>query len=109
MRTIPVDTSPFQTVMAAGVPAPRIKDRETGELRTDSEGRTVYQVPVLVIPVGSDGEVIRVSVPGEPAGVSAGVHLSLRDLVAVPWNVEGRDGRPRSGVAFRASAVEAVS
>jgi len=108
LRGIPVNTDRFETAMATAPPSPRIKDRDTGELRVDPEGRTLYQVPVLVVPPGSDGEVIRVSVPGEPTGVTAGVPVRLRDLVAVPWEME-RNGHLRWGIAFRASAVEVAA
>ncbi len=44
------------------------------------------------------------SVPGEPNGVQLGVPVQVRDLVATPWENDGRHG-----VAFRATEIKPLS
>jgi hypothetical protein len=47
---------------------------------------------------------VTVSVPGEPVGVQNGIPVQVRDLVATPWENEGRHG-----VAYRASEIKPLS
>ncbi|SFD78428.1 hypothetical protein SAMN05421773_13030 [Streptomyces aidingensis] len=70
-------------------------DRETG--------KTVYQVGLCLM-AGTSADVVTVSVPGEPSGVNIGVPVQVRDLVATPWENEGRHG-----VAFRASEIRPLT
>jgi len=97
---LPIETSKLTGMICAVDPVPRVANRETGQVRVDREtGLTLYQVGVCLM-AGTQAEVINISVPGEPKGVTSGVPVQLRDLVAVPWEQEGRHG-----IAFRASAI----
>jgi hypothetical protein len=105
--TIPVDIA-GTVFMAAGTPVPKLADRETGELKTDREGRTLYEVSVLKRdPSATRAELIAVTVAGEPAGVDMGVPLHITGLVAYVWGMNDRDGNLRYGVSFRAESVTA--
>lgn len=53
---------------------------------------------------GSSADVVNVSVAGEPAGVQLGMPVAVRDLVATPWENDGRHG-----VAFRAAEIRPLS
>ena len=103
MKFIPVKDSALEFT-AAGAPTPRVKDRDTGELRTDSEGRTLYQITVLAGRVGGDGELIKVTVAGKPEGIRRGTPLTVTGLEAIPW-AQLRNGVLYSGVAYRAETV----
>jgi hypothetical protein len=69
-------------------------DRDTGELLFTTE---------LVAMDNSGAEVIKVTTGGAPR-VSKRHAVSVRGLVATPWNMDGR-----GGVAFRADAITPVT
>ncbi|UED85847.1 hypothetical protein [Streptomyces profundus] len=104
MVALPIDTARFTGIFCAVPPAPRVANRETGQLRVDREtGKTVYQVGLCLM-AGTSADVVNVSVPGEPNGVQVGVPVQVRDLVATPWENDGRHG-----VAFRATEIKPLS
>lgn len=104
MVALPIDTAKFTGIICAVPPTPRVANRETGQLRVDREtGKTVYQVGLCLMGATS-ADVVTVSVPGEPTGVQVGVPVRVRDLVATPWENEGRHG-----VAFRAAEIKPLS
>ena len=105
LRTIRVETS-TATILLTEAPAPKVRDRQTGEIAKDTvTGETLMTVGVVYI---DDGEsaLIRVSVPesGIAEGLTLGAPVSLPGLVAKPWeNVF--NGQQRHGIAYRAAAV----
>lgn len=104
MASLPIDTSKFTGIFCAVPPAPRLQNRETGQVRVDREtGQTVYQVGLCLMS-GATAEVVNVNVAGEPRGVQLGVPVQVRDLVATPWENDGRHG-----VAFRAAEIKPLS
>ncbi|MEW9519382.1 SCO3933 family regulatory protein [Streptomyces tubercidicus] len=104
MASLPIDTAKFSGMICAVPPAPRVANRETGQLRVDREtGKTMYQVGVCLM-AGSTADVINVSVAGEPTGIQLGMPVQIRDLVATPWENDGRHG-----VAFRAAEIKPLS
>ncbi|MEV7383775.1 SCO3933 family regulatory protein [Streptomyces lydicus] len=104
MASLPIDTAKFSGMICAVPPAPRVANRETGQLRVDREtGKTVYQVGVCLM-AGSTADVINVSVAGEPTGIQLGMPVQVRDLVATPWENDGRHG-----IAFRAAEIKPLS
>jgi len=68
-------------------------DRETGE---------PLHVIELVAMDETGAEVIKVTTAGEPKGAKRQL-VTVRRLVATPWNIDGR-----GGVAFRADAISPV-
>jgi hypothetical protein len=104
VASIPIDTAKYTAIICAVPPAPRVANRETGQLRVDRDtGKTVYQVGLCLM-AGGSADVVNVSVPGEPAGVQLGIPVQVRDLVATPWENEGRHG-----IAFRASEIRPLT
>ncbi|MFD8428271.1 hypothetical protein ACFV1R_11795 [Streptomyces coelicoflavus] len=102
MASLPIDTAKYTGIICAVPPTPRVANRETGQLRVDREtGKTVYQVGLCLM-AGASADVVNVSVAGEPAGVQLG--MPVRDLVATPWENDGRHG-----VAFRAAEIRPLS
>lgn len=101
---LPIDTAKFTGIICAVAPTPRVANRETGQLRVDRvTGRTVYQVGLCLM-AGTSADVVTVNVPGEPAGVHNGVPVQVKDLVATPWENEGRHG-----VSFRAAEIKPLT
>ena len=104
MVALPIDTAKFTGIICAVPPAPRLANRETGQVRIDREtGKTVYAVGLCLM-AGTSADVVTVSVPGEPTGVAVGVPVQVRDLIATPWENEGRHG-----VAFRAAEIKPLA
>jgi hypothetical protein len=80
---------------------PRI-DFETGHPKIDKgTGMPLYAVQLMAL--DSDGaEVLAVTVAGEPK-VTVSQQVTVINLVALPWNQNGR-----SGIAYRADAISAA-
>ncbi|MEV0935587.1 hypothetical protein ACIBMX_21765 [Streptomyces phaeochromogenes] len=104
MASLPIDTAKFAGIICAVPPAPRVANRETGQLRVDREtGKTMYQVGLCMM-AGTSADVVNVSVAGEPAGVQLGMPVAVRDLIATPWENDGRHG-----IAFRAAEIRPLN
>lgn len=100
MQSIPVDVRRLGALMCVVPPEPRV-NRETGEIRTDREGRRLYVVGVSVRqPESRRADVIEVVVPGEAPAVAEGMRVRIQDLVAVAWEIDGR-----RGTSYRAVAI----
>lgn len=103
MRSIPVDTSRM-VFMAAGSPRPKIKDRQTGEIKFNADGMQLWQIKVLAQVDDNDGEPLLVTFPASHAPVARlGTLLRVEGLTAIPWETNGRHG-----VAFSASGLAPV-
>lgn len=101
MMRLRIDTTGME-FMAAGPPEP-VVDYDTKQPKTDESGAELHALQLVVL--GDEGaDVISVKFPGRPKGVVKGTAVRVTGLVAVPWSMNDR-----SGVAFRATAVEALS
>ncbi|MFI6443543.1 hypothetical protein [Kitasatospora sp. NPDC050543] len=100
MQSIPVDGTRLGTMTCIVAPEARMANRETGEVRKDREGNTVYTVGVAVRQEGRRASVVEISVSGEPVGVVEGVRVSVTGLVAFSWAMGDRHG-----LSFRADAI----
>lgn len=108
MTAFPVDTSAAMTMLAMP-PAPKVKDKRTGEIAVDQEtGASLMNVTVTFIYDGS-AELLTVAVPttGIPEGLAPGAQLALTGLVARSWEME-TNGTKRHGISFRAVAVTSL-
>ncbi len=87
------------------VAAPQpVRDFESGRVKLE-DGVPLFSVRVVVMDPGSgEAEIVNVKVPGEPVGLVPGQPVALRELTAQPWSIGDK-----SGVAFRAIGVEAVT
>lgn len=79
--------------------APAQKNDNDGRQKTDRETGAPLHVTELVAMDQSGAEVIKVTTAGEPR-VAIRQLVTVRRLVATPWNIDGR-----GGVAFRAEAI----
>ncbi|MFD6492926.1 hypothetical protein [Streptomyces sp. NPDC060188] len=100
MQNIPVDVGRLGALMCVVPPEPRV-NQDTGEVRKDRDGNTIYVVGISVRQRDNRrADVIEVAVPNEPRGIEEGIRVHVADLVAVAWEIEGR-----KGTSFRASSV----
>ncbi|HKY49099.1 MAG TPA: hypothetical protein VJQ79_14075 [Acidimicrobiia bacterium] len=98
---LPIDTTGM-TFLAAGTAEP-VLDYDSKTAKIDENGEAIFAVQVVVLANGG-AEVISVKVAGEPKGLAQAAPLRVGGLVASPWSMGDR-----SGVAFRAAKLEAVS
>ncbi|MEV0150362.1 MULTISPECIES: hypothetical protein [unclassified Nonomuraea] len=100
MRTvpIPVDTSKL-TITCVKAPRPRVLNKDTGEIKTDKNGNTVYEVTVSVEDEFGRIELVKIGITGEPP-ISAGDPVNAVGLVGYVWEIAGR-----WGISYRASAL----
>lgn len=101
MRTIPVDTGKLR-FFTGGPPRPLVTD--TGEVRTDREGRPLSQLPVVALSEGGEAETLTVRMPGPLPDLAQLSPVRFDGLVARPWHMGDR-----SGVSFWARAVAPIS
>lgn len=102
VRNIPVDLSAL-TFVCVSAPRPKVVNQETGEVKTDRDGKTVFTVGLSAADAMGRVELVNVSVPGDQ-DVSIGQIVTPVDLVAFPWE-QVIGGQKRWGVAYRASRV----
>ncbi len=98
---LPIDTSGLKFLMV-GAPRP-VKDFETGQAKGDKDGVPLFAVR-LVAMAEDEADIITVKVAGAPKGLVAGAAVRVAELTAQPWSIG-----EKSGVSFRATAVEPVS
>ncbi|GAA4510772.1 hypothetical protein GCM10023191_073890 [Actinoallomurus oryzae] len=103
---IPVDTTAL-TFVCVAPPQPKITNRETGEVKVDSEGRTVFQVGLSVANETGRIDLVQVNVPGDPQ-IQVGQIVTASDLIARPWK-QVIGGQERHGISFAASAIVPAS
>jgi hypothetical protein len=95
---IPVDVSALQFSCAKAA-RPRLVSRETGEVKRDRDGNTMYEVTLLAEDQQGRMELVKVSVTPEPA-ISPGDEVVPVGLVGYLWEQAGR-----WGITYRASAI----
>ncbi|MFJ6902520.1 hypothetical protein [Streptomyces hokutonensis] len=105
MRVIRVETS-SATFLLTEAPAPKVRDRQTGEIAKDTlSGEALMTVGVVFIDEG-ESSLIQVTIPesGVTDGLTVGAPVSLPGLIARPWE-SVFNGQQRHGIAYRAMAV----
>ncbi|KAB1139311.1 hypothetical protein F7R91_40480 [Streptomyces luteolifulvus] len=105
MRVIRIDAS-TATILLTEAPAPKVRDRQTGEIAKDTvSGEALMTVGVVYIDEG-ESSLIQVTIPesGVTDGLAVGAPVSLPGLVARPWQ-SVFNGQQRHGIAYRATAV----
>jgi hypothetical protein len=92
-------------VVAAAEPLKQFeegKPRESWAPRVDGNGEVLWRIELVALGNG-EAEIIRVSVPGDPA-VKQGEMVRVEDMTAQAWEMDGRNG-----MAFRATAIRSAS
>ena len=103
---IPVDTGRL-TFVCVTEPRPRLVSKDTGEIKVDRNGQTVYQVGLSAADASGRVELVNVNVSGEPQ-VKIGQVVEPVGLVGFAWE-QTRNGEVRWGVAYRAEAIAPVN
>lgn len=103
---IPIDTARL-TFVCVTAPRPRLVSQETGEVKTDKSGRTVYTVGLSAASETGRVELVNVNVPGEP-DVAVGQVVNPAGLVGFTWE-QVRNGQLKWGIAYRAESITAAA
>jgi hypothetical protein len=99
---IPVDTTRL-TFVCVSPPRPRVLDQNTGEVKTDKQGQTVYAVGLSAADENGRAELLSVNVSGEPQ-VAVGQIVEPVELVGFAWE-QTRGGELRWGISYRAAQI----
>jgi hypothetical protein len=102
MRNIPVDITKF-TFVCVSPSRPRVANQDTGEVKVDKNGNTVYQVGLSAADESGRVELVNVSISGDP-DVEIGQVVIPVGLVGFPWE-QVRGGVTRWGIAYRAEQI----
>lgn len=103
---IPVDTARL-TFVCVTDPGHRLVSQQTGEVKTDRNGQTVYQVGLSAADASGRVELVNVSVSGEPE-VRVAQLVQVAGLVGFTWE-QTRNGEVRWGIAYRAETITAAA
>ncbi|MFG2021078.1 SCO3933 family regulatory protein [Actinomadura geliboluensis] len=106
MRNIPVDVSAL-TFVCVSPPRPKLVNQETGEVKTDRNGQTVFTVGLSAADASGRVDLLNVAVVGDQS-VTIGEVVTPVGLVAFPWEAV-LGGEKRWGVAYRADRIAPVS
>ncbi len=106
MRNIPVDVSAL-TFVCVSAPRPKLVNQETGEVKIDRNGQTVFTVGLSAADASGRVDLLNVAVVGDQA-VTVGEVVTPVGLVAFPWEAV-LGGVKRWGVAYRADRIAPVS
>lgn len=103
MQVIPVDLARLEGLVCVTDPEIRVNP-ETGEMRPNARGETVYLVGVAGRRAGTRRAwAIEVQTTKEPVGVVEGTKLTLVELDALSWEMDGR-----RGMTYRAAEILAA-
>ncbi|MFI0352510.1 hypothetical protein [Actinomadura sp. 9N407] len=102
MRNIPVDVSVL-TFVCVSPPRPKLVSQDTGEVKVDRAGNTVFTVGLSAADPMGRVELMNVSVSGDQ-DVTIGQIVAPVGLVAFPWE-QTRNGEKRWGIAYRANQI----
>ncbi|MEV5571109.1 hypothetical protein AB0L06_13755 [Spirillospora sp. NPDC052269] len=106
MRNIPVDTTAL-TFVCVSPPRPKLVSQETGEIKVDKEGNTVFTVGLSAADAMGRVELINVSVSHDP-DLTIGQVVQPVGLIGMAWE-QNTGGRQRWGIAYRAKQLTAVT
>ncbi len=99
---IPVDTSKLQYVCVRA-PRPRVLNQDSGEIKTDKHGNTVYETILSVEDTFGRIELVKVGTSGEPP-IAAGQDATPVGMVGYVWEMT-QSGAPRWGISYRAASI----
>src|SRR5262245_26257274 len=103
---IPVDVSRLQFTAVKGA-RPKVVNRDTGEIKLDKNGHTVYEILLTVEDEYDRVELVKVGTSVEPT-VNAGDAVTPSALVGDVCEQTAQTGGLRWGTAYLASSVLAA-
>lgn len=112
MRTIPIPVDVAKLhITCAKAARPRLVNKETGEIKRDRDGNTMYEITLLIEDAHGRMELVKVTTTPEPP-VSPGDEIIPVGMVGYVWEQNGRWGiayRTQSFIPATASATAGVN
>ncbi|WP_035847553.1 SCO3933 family regulatory protein [Kitasatospora azatica] len=108
MATFKIDTS-TAFVFVVVPPAPKLVNKQTGEIAVDREtGARMYTIGLTIADEG-EANLYTVSIPetGLSEGLAVGMPVTVTGLKARDWENEF-NGQKRHGISFRAVAITSI-
>ncbi|MFI6321559.1 hypothetical protein ACIBG8_28755 [Nonomuraea sp. NPDC050556] len=104
MRTIPipVDTARL-TFTCAKAPRPRLVSQESGVIKTDKDGNTIYETVLMAEDTFGRIELVKVNTLTDPA-ISQGQDVIPRGLLGYVWEI-AQNGATRWGISYKAAEI----
>lgn len=105
MPSFKIDVSTAVVFVATAL-APKLVNKQTGEIAMDRETGAPLATVGLLISDEGEGNLYQVTVPntGVPEGLAPGTPVSVIGLKARDWENEF-NGQKRHGISFRAVAI----
>ncbi|MEW1836600.1 hypothetical protein AB0392_01410 [Nonomuraea angiospora] len=108
MRTIPIPVDVHRLrFTCAKAPRPRLANQDTGEIKTDKNGQTIYEVILMAEDEFGRIELVRVNIAGEPA-IAQGQNVVPKGMVGYVWEIS-QGGQQRWGISYKATDIVDVS
>jgi DNA/RNA endonuclease YhcR with UshA esterase domain len=95
---IPVDATKLQFTCVKA-PRPRLLNQETGQIKTDKNGHTVYEVVLSAEDDFGRIELVKIGT-SEESLISAGQQVTPVGMVGYVWEMSGR-----WGISYRAASI----
>ncbi|OPG09418.1 hypothetical protein B1R27_06585 [Streptomyces sp. GKU 895] len=105
MPSFKIDLS-TAVVFVATAPAPKLVNKQTGEIAIDRETQVPLHTVGLLVSDEGEGNLYQVTIPqtGLPEGLAPGMPVRVVGLKARDWENEF-NGQKRHGISFRAVAI----
>lgn len=105
MPSFKIDLS-TAVVFVATAPAPKLVNKQTGEIAIDRETQAPLHTVGLLVSDEGEGNLYQVTIPqtGLPEGLAPGMPVRVVGLKARDWENEF-NGQKRHGISFRAVAI----
>ena len=111
MQSIPVDVARM-VFLAMESPRPKVKDRRTGEVAVDRDGRPVTVVRCACVPADEasdeDAALEVIQTVAEVPPLRRGSQVTITGLVARPWSFRDERGEVKAGVTYWADSIVPV-
>ncbi|WP_157255161.1 hypothetical protein [Nonomuraea typhae] len=104
MRTIPipVDTARL-SFTCAKAPHPRLVNKDTGQIKTDKEGNTLYETVLIAEDTLGRIELVKVNTTGEPP-ITPGQDVTPHGMLGYVWEI-AQGGQTRWGISYKATDI----
>ncbi|GIH91676.1 hypothetical protein ACFFMN_29510 [Planobispora siamensis] len=108
MRNIPIPVDAHRLRFScAKAPRPRLLDYESGKIKVDKQGNTIYETVLLAEDEFGRMELVKVGTSGEPP-ITQGQDVIPTGMIGYPWE-QMRNGELRWGISYKAASIVPVS
>ncbi|MCW2882527.1 MAG: hypothetical protein JWQ95_6627 [Sphaerisporangium sp.] len=103
---IPVDTHRLRFTCVKA-PRPRLLNQDTGQIKVDKEGNTIYEAVLLAEDDFGRIELVKVGTSGEPP-ITPGQDVVPTGMIGYVWEIP-QNGASRWGISYKAASIVPIS